>query len=327
MTEIGGYLDFERYEGREYYTNLLRFNTVRNAILFTIKEKRYQKVWLPRYLCCSIRNRLEQSHIKYDYYDITDTLAPDFHGPLSQDEVLLVVNYFGQFNNAQLRQLQKIHKNIIVDNTQSFFQHPSPGIDTVYTCRKYFGVADGAYLHLTIPSMQYDELPNDASYHRMLHLLGRFEKDASDFYPEFCKVDKSFEHEDIKKMSTLTQNILRSIDYDKIVKKRSTNFDTLHRALALRNKLNIYNKGGLYMYPYLTDRGEQIKRDLVTKRIYVPTLWPNVLHDCSADSYEYYLAQNIVLLPIDQRYTVNDMNYMLTVLDKILEKAGDKNGN
>lgn len=81
------------------------------------------------------------------------------------------------------------------------------------------------------------------------------------------------------------------------------------------------------MYPYLTDRGEQIKRKLVTKKIYVPTLWPNVLHDCSADSYEYYLAQNLVFLPIDQRYTVNDMNYMLTVLDEISEKAGDKNGN
>lgn len=81
------------------------------------------------------------------------------------------------------------------------------------------------------------------------------------------------------------------------------------------------------MYPYLTDRGEQIKRKLVRKKIYVPTLWPNVLQDCSADSYEYYLAQNLVFLPIDQRYTVNDMNYMLTVLDEISEKAGDKNGN
>lgn len=39
---------------------------------------------------------------------------------------------------------------IILDNTQSFFQKPISGIDTIYSCRKYFGVPDGAYLSTNI---------------------------------------------------------------------------------------------------------------------------------------------------------------------------------
>ena len=42
--------------------------------------------------------------------------------------------------------IKKIYGNIIVDHTHAFFQKPLKGIDTLYSCRKFWGVSDGAYL-------------------------------------------------------------------------------------------------------------------------------------------------------------------------------------
>ena len=84
----------------------------------------------------------------------------------------------------------------------------------------------------------------------MTHLLGRFEKNASDYYLDFCRIDKSFENEDIKKMSLLTQNLLRSIDYKKIIGIRSSNFKEIDSLLSKYNEYSAINDGGLYMYPF-----------------------------------------------------------------------------
>lgn len=314
MREIGGYMDLERYQHKEYYTDLLRVNTVRNAIALIIKEKEYHTLYIPKYLCSCIQVMLEHNKIDFKYYNVDKNLNPLFEYTLSDREALLLVNYFGQYSTEDLRYYQRKYKNIIVDNTQSFFQSPVDSIDTVYTCRKYFGVPDGAYLHLTQTSRYYDELTLDVSYQRMEHLLGRFENNASMFYSIFQQNDDLFEFEDIKKMSLITKNLLCSIDYDFVKETRFRNCSYLHERLKSFNYLKINQENCLYMYPFLHKNGHKIKKDLISKKIYVPTLWPNVLEENFEDSFEYYLAKNLVLFPIDQRYSVDDMQYMLNQL-------------
>ncbi len=61
------------------------------------------------------------------------------------------------------------------------------------------------------------------------------------------------------------------------------------------------------MYPLLVENGESIRRRLQRQKIYIPTLWPDVYDLCGRDSTEYNLAQNILPLPVDQRYGPDDM--------------------
>lgn len=84
--------------------------------------------------------------------------------------------------------------NVIVDNAQAYFQDPLPGIDTLYTCRKFFGVPDGAILYTDkfIKIKQKDE-----SYKRMNFLLGRFERTAGEFYQEYVDNNRLFKVEPI----------------------------------------------------------------------------------------------------------------------------------
>ena len=61
------------------------------------------------------------------------------------------------------------------------------------------------------------------------------------------------------------------------------------------------------MYPLLLKNGAEIRSRLQQMKIYIPTLWPNVLEWCGADETEYYMAKNILPLPIDQRYGEMEM--------------------
>jgi len=71
------------------------------------------------------------------------------------------------------------------------------------------------------------------------------------------------------------------------------------------------------VYPFLVaDR--QLKLHLIQKKIYVATYWPNVFEWTTADMYENYLARCVVPLPIDHRYSLPDMFWLLTTLKQFI---------
>ena len=100
---------------------------------------------------------------------------------LPEGEYLYLVNYYGQLTDDKIRKYKKIYGNIIVDHTHAFFQKPLPGVDTLYSCRKFLGVSDGAYLS-TDAELEPEKKPLDHSMGRMEHILGRYEYDAGTFY-------------------------------------------------------------------------------------------------------------------------------------------------
>jgi hypothetical protein len=61
----------------------------------------------------------------------------------------------------------------------------------------------------------------------------------------------------------------------------------------------------------------EIRKKLAEKRIYIATLWPDVLVNTLKGSIEYDYVLNILPLPCDQRYNLNDINYMIDALMRI----------
>ena len=74
------------------------------------------------------------------------------------------------------------------------------------------------------------------------------------------------------------------------------------------------------MYPLLVDTGNLIRNCLGELGVYAMQLWPNVLYSQSND-YEKYLTSNVLLLPIDQRYNQETMNYIANNVENILKRA------
>jgi len=309
MREIGGYFELENFVNNAYHKDLVALNTARHALIYVLRAKKIKKLYFPYFLCDSVRIVLDQEGFTYEQYYTSETMQPLFDKILNPDEYLYVVNYFGQLSDEAILALKDTHKNIIVDSAQAFFQRPIEGIDTIYSCRKFFGVPDGAYLSTDV---YLDEtLEVDVSMHRMRHVLGRYEGDAQTYYTDFKDSSFSFREEPLKAMSRLTRNILGSIDYDAVIKIRNSNFDYLNTALESYNMMPVSKPEVAFGYPFYVKNGISFRKKMALKKIYIPTLWPEILIDCPENSVEYDLAANILLLPCDQRYNLDDMAYMV----------------
>jgi dTDP-4-amino-4,6-dideoxygalactose transaminase len=114
-------------------------------------------------------------------------------------------------------------------------------------------------------------------------------------------------------MSNLTYQLLNSIDYQHIAEKRVYNFNYIHEQLKKSNQLTLeIEKSAVPMvYPYLPQNGNEIKKKLIQNKIFVATYWPNVITRADKDSYSHYLTNNLVAIPIDQRYNQDDMNKII----------------
>ena len=312
--EIGGYFQLENLCGKEYYSDLIALNTARNALVYLLKSKGIKKIVLPYFLCESVSQVCDREGIAYEYYSISNDFMPIFDKKLALGEYLYVVNYYGQLDNMTLKRLKDKYECVIVDNVQAFFQKPIEGIDTIYSCRKFFGVPDGAYL--STQTFIQEPLEMDESRMRMEHVLGRLEKTAADFYHVFKENDRSFIGLQLKTMSLLTHNILGAIDYEKVRQQRKRNYRFLDGALKKINLLSARIPDGPYAYPFYCKNGMALKKQLAEERIYVPTLWPNVLSMKGTLESDY--AENILPLPCDQRYNEEDMQYLLERLYKCL---------
>lgn len=309
MKEIGGYFPLEELVKKEFYPALIPLNSGRNAFLFLLRTLNYRKAYLPFYLCDSIAQTCRNEGVEIEFYNIGKNMLPILAKQLQDREVLLVVNYYGQLTDEMVKKLKNKYKNIILDNTQAFFQRPIKGVDTIYSCRKFFGVPDGAYL--ATASVGEALLP-DKSKDRMLALLGRFEGAASTYYEAFKTAEASIDDMPLMAMSKLTNNLLGAVDYERVRKKRIANFNSLQNGLKKYNKISVSTPDGPFAYPFYSENGMQVRKKLAKKNIFIPTLWPNVVKSMSEDTIEFKYASNILPLPCDQRYEHEDMESLIS---------------
>ncbi|MBR6550187.1 MAG: hypothetical protein IKT71_03185 [Paludibacteraceae bacterium] len=305
MTEaIGGYFELELRQGEHYHKDALRLNTARNCFEYILRARKYTKVYIPYYTCEVMLEPLNKCNVAYDFYHINEQLEPVEVFHLEPSEAFLYTNYYGLKQQCVAQLATQYGKQLIVDNAQAFFADPIQGIDTFYSVRKFFGVADGAYLytdaHLDI------ELEQDQSYARMAHLLKRADIDAEAGYADFRKNDDALCGEPIKKMSRLTEKILCSIDYDKVHSIRRHNYQLFETKLGSSNKIHfILEEGSVPMiYPYWTN--VCIRENLINKRIYTATYWQNVLNWTNVGDIENILTQMLIPLPININETEVD---------------------
>ena len=312
MREIGGYIELDTYHLPMLHEGAITLNCGRNALAYLLRARNIKRLWIPKFICDSVTGVCKREHVPYSFYSVGLDFLPSQEIQLSEGEWFYFVNYYTQFSNKTICYYVEKYKRVIVDHAQSYFQDPIPGVDTLYTCRKYFGVADGAFLYTD--AKLDEELPTDESYERMDFLLGRYERTASEFYGKYVANNELFNKEPVKKMSKLTCNLLHGIDYDSIKKIRKKNYLYLHTLLHESNLLKLSDEPGTFMYPLLLENGEEIRKRLQEDKIYIPILWPSVFTFAMKDETEYKLSKNILPLPIDQRYRIEDMNVIMEAL-------------
>lgn len=312
---IGGYFELELPQGNEFHSSAIALNTGRNCLEYILRVRGYQCVYLPYYSCEVILEPFKKLNVDYKFYHINGRLEPDEDIGLCDGEAILYINYYGLKQDYTKLMAQRYGERLIADNTQAFFAPSLAGIDTFYSCRKFFGVSDGAYLfcdkELEMPIEQ------DRSWERMGYLLERIDISPESGYGAFLNQSKLLCGNPIKTMSRLTKRLMQSIDYGQVAERRRRNFEFLDAALHQKNGMSLPLDVDVVpmVYPFLSNDAH-LRQRLIDNKIFVATYWPNVRDWCDEGSLEHELTCNLLPLPIDQRYDMDDMERFVRVINE-----------
>lgn len=321
--EYGGFLPLELNDTGEYFDNIpseyiSRYNSGTTALIAALKSISAKRLWVPYFYCPLVWQMLREKFTdEYDIvpYYLDENLNPMIDCILTEDDAVIVVNYYG-IMDKRIHEWVEGKMNVIIDNAQAFFCEPviKEGIYNIYSCRKFVGVSDGAYL-IAKEQKQLQVEPGSS-----IDLFGPVYKSVecstNAVYQESLKCGELLFSETTG-MSKLTQAILKNANYQMIIEKRKENFNVLHE--AFRNAQEIpwdMSDGVGYCYPLLLN--EDYRRKVIDKQIYVPTLWKELIVPEFEGRVEFRMSKNCLCLPIDQRYDENDMNHIVELVNKIM---------
>lgn len=310
--EFGGYFEISIDEKHPYHSDAIELNTGRNCFEYILLTNKTKRAFIPYYTCEVMLEPLIRNNIKYEFYSLNEDLSPVIPQQMRADECFLYTNYFG-VKESLIQKLSTELDNLVIDNTMAFYAKPIQNIPSFNSVRKFFGVPDGAYL---FTDKKLETEPEDNySHDKMLHLFKRIEKGANKAYGNFLENDLSHSNQPIRKMSEISKLIMAGVDHLKYKFIRERNFLFLHHTLGKYNELqiDISDLNGPMFYPFLFDN-EALRSKLIQNKIYVPHLWKNTLETAKEKSFEHYLTDKLFALPIDQRYSLNDMQFILNTI-------------
>ncbi|WP_394200843.1 hypothetical protein [Shewanella waksmanii] len=316
--EIGGFFELELPKVKCHYHHGLKLNTARSALYLILQECKPSKIYVPYYMCHVVLDVFKSLNVEYDFYNINKDLGIVERPVLKESEYLLYVNYFGVKDDYVTQLAGHFGAHLIVDNSQAFFSKMTENVKYYfYSARKFFGVADGAYLY----GVEEDVLSGtgtDVSGSRMEHLLGRFEDRAVHYYSAYKKNDESLSHVGVRKMSKLTGHLLSLIDYETAMNARAANFEYLASRLNHLNGLSLFDAqiSAPMSYPLLL-AAPGLSEYLISNQVYVAKYWPE-LNDIVYED-EMVLVNCLIPLPIDHRYDITDMKRIVSLIFKFLE--------
>ncbi|MBQ8240266.1 MAG: hypothetical protein IJZ38_05445 [Bacteroides sp.] len=318
--EIGSFIELQLPKGLEYYSqkeDIARLNTGRSAMWHAFRVTGARAIWIPYYQCDTVRDTFIKHGVEVKYYHTDRNWNPIDLCP-KDDEAVVFVNYYGVMSNARMRVLASSSKHPIIDNCQAFFCEPIEGAMNIYSCRKFVGVPDGAYVIGEGAGKYVDEYPQCYSSDTAAFLLMRLEYGCEGKGYEARSINEHrIDAEDCMKMSKLTRTILDGTDYSYIQQKRRENFAYAHELMGRINQLNplqFYDDNTIPMvYPLVVEDDALIQKLFAAKH-FQGHWWSYICDELPEDSFEHWISRYVIPITIDQRYGREELEYLANVI-------------
>ncbi|MEA9394222.1 hypothetical protein [Lelliottia amnigena] len=323
---IGGYFPLELPQKKlKYHKGGEYFNSARAAFYALLKAGKPDAVWMPRWICDAMLSPLSELGVPVHFYSLEENFSPEADLKLAPGEWLLYVNYFGLCNCQEQALLKRFNPaQIIFDRSQAFFSPPQQGLATIYSPRKFFGVPDGGLLFSSLPVMQ-PELQEKVPLPPTEHMIQRLTYGAEAGFAAYQQAENLLSVLPGTAISALSQRLLETVDYPFVEKIRLRNFRYLHAQLQHLNVMSVPEElpYAPFCYPFL-NRKKGLRESLYGVRIYTATFWQDAAVRLEKNDRERVLVDYLIPLPIDQRYTLADMQ---TIVDSILERVTHAHGD
>ena len=325
-------------QGRNFVTTL--FNTGRSAIeaqMKHLKKAGYSKLYLPAFVCDSVSSAAKRAGMSLQYYGVNTDLSVDFGTiDIEYKAVIYVVQFFGQkIEPAFLTFLQKAQKAgmiVVEDISLSLLSEDETcvgfGDYIIGSLRKWFPIPDGGILLSKAP-MTFDlaDAANDytLNYFTAQILKHQYLTDGGEdkvlketfLYYNRVGMDALFSDYTIRRISRVSEDLLKCQDFLQIREQRIRNYDILRALLAPipQVKVLVDRQGAmtpLGMVILVEDR-EGLLRHLISKGIYCNVHWrENEAMEHFPDAQ--YIAAHCITIPCDQRYGEKEMHYISEIV-------------
>jgi hypothetical protein len=322
MKAIGGFFELEKFRKKIkpfIHKEALALTCGRASINLILRHLSPSKVYIPYYTCNALLEPFSLSNILYEFYPINERLELKNNITIKEHEYIIYINYFGLKSEYVEHLIKKIGQNLIIDNSQAFFEKGNAGIFSFNSARKFFGVPDGSFLYSPYPIKDKFEENKSIS---TTHLLNRTMGNLDIAYEEFLAFEKKVNCT-IMGISSLSRTILNTIDYELVAEKRRKNYLFFEDQLGEYNliKFKFSPKLTPFCYPFLPENMIE-KSPFHKKRLFIPTFWQDVINrENCCSKFEIKLSQNLMPLPVDHRYSEENLRFIVNEIKGILKNS------
>ena len=112
MKEIGGYIEFEHYYNKMLHEDGIKLNCGRNCLAYLIEAKKIDKIWIPYFMCASIKEISSAYPVEFKFYFVGKNLMPieESLDRWEKNDYLYLMNYYGQMTECDLRDIKGKYK-------------------------------------------------------------------------------------------------------------------------------------------------------------------------------------------------------------------------
>lgn len=312
--------------------NSLFFDSGRSALKYLLSRDVFMgEILLPEYICESVIKCFPQDRIRF--YKITDRFIADVEDIRSKVSsntgVIFLMHYFGAVQPADvLEGIKKISQEfdirVIEDATHSIFSNAhTVGDHVIASLRKWMQIPDGGVL-LSHESFQGSDIrkhtENSKTYGMILKdLFLNGELDCNPIYRKiFAESESRLDLQtDVLQISDLSDFIARCVDIPAMVEKRKKNYEYLRSLLSDKGivpAVSIGDSDCPLVLPIRVPDRDNFRRYLMDNNIYCAVHWPRDVIMETEREQAVRNSQELISLPIDQRYGTEHMDYMADVI-------------
>ena len=313
--------------GRLSFLNILNF----------FKKKKIRTIYLPSYLCDSLIEPVKKLSFNIKFYNVDYCL--NINDEFDKNSLILVIHYFGKehSNFEEIRKNLKKNSYIIEDlshvflNKNCFFRKKN----SIYflTLRKHFNLLLGGFSHIKLLQNNNHKNEIDEIFYECFHAsfvkkfylnssitnlnfmekyyLSKFEK-----YEKF--ISRNFTNFYFNKF---IYNYIQKINLKSIYDKRKKNWNYLDNFLngKFPKVFDSYNYDEVPLgYMIKVKNRDKFREKLKRNGIFTSIHWklPKLI---SIKKYpeSYRLSNEILTIPIDQRYDFKNMEYLAKKIIKL----------
>lgn len=321
---------------------ILGCNTGRSALRLALRDwldrGGSSVVWLPDYICPSVRAACRAEGCRIETFgDLPDAQQLTRPPVPAKGDAVLCVHYFGCINRNFMTWLNLLSSNrdwtLIEDCVQSAYSKGVGGRGdyAIVSLRKWWAVPDGAAvisdrpLSVCLPEAG-EAFVNMRTAAKLLRGCGRA---AGEFLELVEHSEALLDTASPCKMSWLSTHLLARCDAAAMTAARRDNWQQVAAAMAPGSSLT-EKVAPLFMslrdnevplgFPVrvLDNRRNALQTWLRTRRIYCPIHWA-IAPAPGISMQAITLANEILTLPIDQRYRAEDMERLVAALREFFE--------